>query len=257
MGTDPAAYRDEDGDDGPLRALVEVLAEQAAIVRRSTDRLWDDEFIDLCDDWAVPYLGDLVGTRMVSALDQRGRRVDVANTIYYRRRAGTLAVLEGLTADITGWEGTVVEEFRDLLRHPHGLDSRPAATGAPAPGHRRTGCRTCARRVAAGWPGARGTSSPTCPTPGGTTAASTAATASPSWRSISTGWLASRCLRATPRVLAADATGRRRSPSIRRAGPSRCSRNTVGPTSTKAGAPPGNGNCPGRYGARCSGTPST
>ena len=125
----PPLYRDEDGDGGPLRALVEVLAEQAAIVRRSTDRLWDDEFIDLCDSWAVSYLGDLVGTRMVSALDQRGRRVDVANTIYYRRRAGTLAVLEGLIADITGWEGTVVEEFRDLLRYAHGLDSTPAVTG--------------------------------------------------------------------------------------------------------------------------------
>lgn len=124
----PPIYRDEDRD-GVLRSLVEVLADQAAIVRRSTDRLWEDLFIDLCDDWAVPYLGELVGTRMVSALDPRGRRVDVANTIYYRRRAGTLAVLEGLTADITGWEGTVVEEFRQLVRMPHGLDTAPAATG--------------------------------------------------------------------------------------------------------------------------------
>jgi len=124
----PPVYRDEDRD-GVLRSLTEVLAAQAAVLRRSTDRLWEDAFIDLCDSWAVPYLGDLVGTRMVSALDTRARRVDVANTIYYRRRAGTLAVLEGLTADITGWEGTVVEEFRQLARMPHGLDSSPAATG--------------------------------------------------------------------------------------------------------------------------------
>ena len=125
----PPVHRDADAEDGVLRALVEVLAEQAAIVRRSNDRLWEDEFIDLCDSWAVPYLGDLVGTRMVSALNPRGRRVDVANTIYYRRRAGTLAVLEGLTADITGWEGTVVEGFRQVVRHPHGLDRAPAPTG--------------------------------------------------------------------------------------------------------------------------------
>lgn len=128
----PPIYRLEDGladRPGVLRALVEVLADQAAIVRRSQDRLWDDQFIDLCDNWAVSYLGDLVATRMVSALDARGRRADVANTIYYRRRAGTLAVLEGLIADITGWEGTVVEEFRRLLRHPHGLDPAPARTG--------------------------------------------------------------------------------------------------------------------------------
>ena len=128
----PPVYRHEDGiaeKPGVLRAFVEVLAGQAAIVRRSNDRAWDDQFIDLCDDWAVPYLGDLVGTRMVSALDLRGRRADVANTIYYRRRAGTLAVLEGLIADITGWEGTVVEAFRRLVRHPHGLDPAPARTG--------------------------------------------------------------------------------------------------------------------------------
>ena len=128
----PPVYRDADGLDengGVLRGLVSVLAEQAAIARRSSDRLWDDQFIDLCDDWVVPYIGDLLGTRMVSSFDKRGRRVDVANTIYYRRRAGTLGVLEGLTADLTGWEGTVVEEFRHLLRHPHGLDPGPAPTG--------------------------------------------------------------------------------------------------------------------------------
>src|SRR5215468_8373193 len=133
----PPIYRDEDRD-GVLRSLVAVLADQAAIVRRSSDRLWEDMFIDLCDGWAVPYLADLVGTRMVSALDRRSRRVDVANTIYYRRRAGTLAVLEGLIADITGWEGTVVEEFRRLVRHPHGLDPAPVRigriTGTPAYG---------------------------------------------------------------------------------------------------------------------------
>jgi hypothetical protein len=129
----PPVYRHEDGiadRPGVLRALVEVLAGQAAIVRRSNDRAWEDQFVELSDDWAVSYLGDLVGTRMVSALDRRGRRADVANTIFYRRRAGTLAVLEGLIADITGWEGTVVEEYRRLVRHPHGMDPGPARTGS-------------------------------------------------------------------------------------------------------------------------------
>ena len=100
----PPVYRDSDGLEGGdvLRALVKILAEQAAVERRSIDRLWEDQFIDFCDDWAVPYLGDLVGTRMVSSLDDRGRRADVANTIHYRRRAGTLAILEGLTATVTG-----------------------------------------------------------------------------------------------------------------------------------------------------------
>lgn len=124
----PGVYRYEDAQGrnaGALRAFVEVLAEQAAILRRSQDRLWDDQFIELCDDWAVPYLGDLVGTRMVSALNLRGRRVDVAKTIYYRRRKGTLAVLEELISDITPWEGTVKENFRRLGRCWHRLDPRP------------------------------------------------------------------------------------------------------------------------------------
>ena len=125
----PAIYRHEDGladNPGVLRALVEVMAQQAARVRRSHDRLWEDQFIELCDNWAVPYIGDLVGTRLVSALNTRARRVDVAKTIYYRRRKGTPAVLEELISDITGWEGKLVEGFRRLARARHGLDPEPA-----------------------------------------------------------------------------------------------------------------------------------
>ena len=121
----PEFYREEDGlaePPGVLRGFVEVLAQQAANLRRSNDRLWDDTFIDLCSDWAVPYIGELVATRMVSALNLPGRRVDVAKTIYYRRRAGTPRILEELIADITRWDGKVVEEFRRLGRMRHGLD---------------------------------------------------------------------------------------------------------------------------------------
>ena len=124
----PAAFRDDDGlaqPPGVLRGFIEVLARQAANLRRSMDHQWDDQFIDLCSEWAVPYISELVGTRLVSALNRRGRRVDVAKTIYYRRRKGTPRVLEELIADISGWEGKVVEEFRRLGRMRHGLDPRP------------------------------------------------------------------------------------------------------------------------------------
>jgi hypothetical protein len=124
----PEYYREEDGladPPGVLRGFVEVLAQQAATLRRSNDHLWDDQFIDLCSEWAVPYIGELVATRLVSALNRRGRRVDVAKTIYYRRRAGTPRILEELIADITGWEGKLVEEFRRLGRTRHGLDPHP------------------------------------------------------------------------------------------------------------------------------------
>ena len=124
----PAIYKDEDGlppNPDVLRSIVLILARQSAIARRSIDRLWEDQFIELCDDWAIPYIGDLVGTRLVHELNRRGRRVDVARTIFYRRRKGTPHVLEILIRDITGWDGVLVESFRRLARTRHGLDPEP------------------------------------------------------------------------------------------------------------------------------------
>jgi len=138
----PAVYREQDGladNPGVLRDFVEIMARQATVLRRSNDHLWDDEFIDLCNSWAVPYIAELVATRLVSSLNKRGRRIDVAKTIYYRRRKGTVRVLEELISDITGWDGKVVEEFRRLARTWHGLDPRPGMflgrfTGTPPGG---------------------------------------------------------------------------------------------------------------------------
>jgi hypothetical protein len=121
----PAQYRLDDAqgpNPGVLRAFIELLAARFADLRRSQDRLWDDQFIELCDEWAVPYIGDLVATRLISALDPRGRRVDVAKTLYYRRRKGTPRVLEELIDDIAGWTGKLVEEFRRLNRARYRLD---------------------------------------------------------------------------------------------------------------------------------------
>jgi hypothetical protein len=126
----PEIHRAEDAtaaQPGVLRALIEVVAGRVAVARRSIDRLWEDAFIELCDDWAVSYIGDLVGTRPVHEINRRARRTDVARTIFYRRRKGTPRVLETLVRDITGWDGAVVEGFRHLARTRHGLDPAPAA----------------------------------------------------------------------------------------------------------------------------------
>ncbi|HUN52652.1 MAG TPA: hypothetical protein VMU42_16115, partial [Candidatus Sulfotelmatobacter sp.] len=61
-------------------------------------------------------------TRLVSCLDARAQRLDVAKTIYYRRRAGTLGVLEELAADIAGRDARAVEFFRRLGRTRHQFD---------------------------------------------------------------------------------------------------------------------------------------
>ena len=122
----PSVYRTADTDsvdaNGPLRELLDRIGAQVAVVRRSIDRLWADQSIETCDDWVIPYIGDLVGANLVNNLNPRGQRLDVAKTIHYRRRKGTLQVLEELAVDVTGWTAHGVEAFRCLARARHGLD---------------------------------------------------------------------------------------------------------------------------------------
>jgi hypothetical protein len=128
----PEVYRHEDGtapNPGVLRRIVELIAAEAAQSRRSIDRLWEDQHIETCDDWAVPYIGDLVGARLVSALDRRGRRVDVANAVKFRRRRGTPDLLDTLVRAMSGWDVVLVEGFRRLARTRHRLDPPPRAAG--------------------------------------------------------------------------------------------------------------------------------
>ncbi|MGH3250349.1 MAG: hypothetical protein ACRDOI_29670 [Trebonia sp.] len=134
----PEIYRAMDtiGDDaaGPLRELLNRIGVQVAVVRRSIDGLWADQFIETCSDWVIPYLGALVATSPVTGLDPRGQRLDVANTIGWRRRKGTLPTAGAVARDITGWDSRVVEGFRRLARTWHDLDSPPAAIGSVAAG---------------------------------------------------------------------------------------------------------------------------
>jgi len=122
----PAVYRSQDTDafgaNGPLREMVNRIGAQAAVLRRSIDRLWEDQSIETCDDWVIPYIADLLATNLVGSLDARGQRLAVAKTIYYRRRKGTIALLEELAHDITGWDARVVEFFRRLGRTRHNFD---------------------------------------------------------------------------------------------------------------------------------------
>jgi hypothetical protein len=135
----PAIYRSLDSDsfntNGPLRELVNRIGAQVAVLRRSIDHLWEDQSIETCDDWVIAYIGDLLATNLVASLDARAQRLDVAKTIYYRRRKGTVSLLEELAADITGWDARVVEFFRRMGRTRHNFDPEiglPSATPDPA-----------------------------------------------------------------------------------------------------------------------------
>jgi hypothetical protein len=47
---------------GPLKALLSVIADQIAVLEDNFDQLYDDQFIETCAEWVVPYIGDLVAT---------------------------------------------------------------------------------------------------------------------------------------------------------------------------------------------------
>jgi hypothetical protein len=123
----PYIYRLRDSERGsPLRELLQVIAEQVGIIEANMDQIYDNWFIETCEDWAVPYLGDLIGYTQVHDAGLAGDmamaegsaknsvlfpRREVANTIAYRRRKGSLALLEQLSNDITGWPARAVEFF--------------------------------------------------------------------------------------------------------------------------------------------------
>ncbi|MGH7232285.1 MAG: hypothetical protein ACREJU_13140 [Nitrospiraceae bacterium] len=118
----PAVYRLRDSAQGdPLRALLAVIEREVDRVEGDIARLYDNWFIETCDEWVVPYIGDLLGVR--GLLTAKGgtfsRRGYVANTLAYRRGKGTATVLEQLARDLTGWPARAVEFFERLATTQH------------------------------------------------------------------------------------------------------------------------------------------
>jgi hypothetical protein len=137
----PAVHRARDAEHGyPLRALLRVVGEQVDLLEDDIGRLYDNWFIETCQDWVVPYIGDLIGYQPVSApgrgqgetaarLGQRTRmlvpRREVARTLGFRRRKGVLALLETLASDVARWPGRAVEFYALLGWAQHARHLRP------------------------------------------------------------------------------------------------------------------------------------
>ncbi len=131
----PVFYRMRDVERGePLRALLQVIAEQVNVVEDDIARLYDNWFIETCQEWVVPYVADLIGYRPVSEAGVAGDvstaegalrnkflvpRREVAATLRYRRRKGTLALLELLARDVAGWPARAVEFYQLLSGSQH------------------------------------------------------------------------------------------------------------------------------------------
>jgi hypothetical protein len=121
----PAVYRIRDEErGGPLRALLNVIDEQVGVVEADIAQMYENWFIETCDDWVVPYIGDLVGYTLLRSTSSDSQdlfphsrmvqRRDVANVIRYRRRKGTLALLELLARDTSNLPTRAVEFYKRL-----------------------------------------------------------------------------------------------------------------------------------------------
>jgi hypothetical protein len=126
----PAVYRLRDSEQGySLKALLQVMAEQVNVVEADIAQLYENWFIETCQDWVVPYIGDLIGYQPLiqsgepgagTTAETLGRektlipRRDVAQTLQFRRRKGTFALLGQLASAVAGWPAHAVEFYRLL-----------------------------------------------------------------------------------------------------------------------------------------------
>src|SRR5262249_34060669 len=136
----PVVYRLRDAERGyPLRALLRVIAEQVNLLEQDIAGLYENWFIETCQDWVVPYIGSLLHYQPIhdagepgaggdAATAARNRilfpRREVANTVRFRRRKGTLSALQELATATSGWPALVVEVYRQLgftqnIGYPH------------------------------------------------------------------------------------------------------------------------------------------
>lgn len=140
----PAIYRQRDAEEqGQLQALLRVINEQVMVVQADIAQLYNNWFIETCQDWVIPYIGDLVGYQSVSEVGETGSvltaeeqvqnkitltRREVGNTIHNRRRKGTLSLLEQLALDVADWPAHAVEFFK-LLDATQNINARQLARG--------------------------------------------------------------------------------------------------------------------------------
>ena len=113
----PAVYRLRDAPlNGPLENLVKIFQDVRDLLDKDISGLYENWFIETCAEWVVPYIGDLLHSQPLNSdsLDTFSARAYVAHTLSYRRRKGTVVVLEQLARDVTGWPARAVEFFQLL-----------------------------------------------------------------------------------------------------------------------------------------------
>jgi hypothetical protein len=129
----PEIYRIRDTEQTPpgqLEAYLGALDSVFSAVRDDVETLYHNLFIEHCDDWVVPYIGDLLGTSHLKG-DPWTLRADVARTVRLRRRKGTLGAVESLAHTLSGWAAHAVEMRERLAWNQHLNHQRPDEGGTP------------------------------------------------------------------------------------------------------------------------------
>jgi len=125
----PALYRGRD-QKGELQRFLELFADELWRMRERLGQQWSDQSIESCQPWVIPYLAELVGTEVLFD-DAARNRVDVKNTIHWRRRKGTVAGLGELAAGIGGGGALVAEMLERTAWMQNLVHVRLGATFTP------------------------------------------------------------------------------------------------------------------------------
>lgn len=97
-----------------LRAFMRIFQGPLDSMHTAIERLYDDWFIETCEDAAIPLIARLVGVEVfpyaLGAIPSQ--RALVANALVDRQRKGTLGALQSALSDASGWPVRVVESRR-------------------------------------------------------------------------------------------------------------------------------------------------
>ena len=57
-----------------MHALVSLIAQEFEALEENVEQLYDDQFIETCDEWVAPYIGDLIGYRPLHGVAPKSPR---------------------------------------------------------------------------------------------------------------------------------------------------------------------------------------
>lgn len=100
---------------GPLTSLLAALEAQLNLLEAQVDNLYEDQFIETCAEWAIPYIGALVGARIVDTHDVTSARRQVADTVRNRRSKGTAGALARIAGAVMNAPAEAIEYREHLI----------------------------------------------------------------------------------------------------------------------------------------------